>query len=149
LSATGNITGNNVSITTSLGVGTTPSGTAGEIRATNAVTAFYSDRRLKTEVARITNALDKVDMMIGVIYTQNKLAETYGYNNYDHQVGVYAQDVENAQPEAVKPAPFDIAPDGTSKSGQNYLTVQYEKLIPLLIEAVKELRVELNALKEK
>jgi hypothetical protein len=149
LSATGNITGNNVSITTSLGVGTTPSGTAGEIRATNAITAFYSDRRLKTEVARVTNALDKVDMMIGVIYTQNKLAETYGYNNYDHQVGVYAQDVENAQPEAVKPAPFDIAPDGTSKSGQNYLTVQYEKLIPLLIEAVKELRVELNALKEK
>lgn len=133
----------------SLGIGTAASGTAGEIRATNAITAFYSDRRLKTEIGRIENALDRIDQLTGVLYTQNALAESFGYNNYDVQVGLYAQDVQIVQPEAVKPAPFDIAEDGSSKSGENYLTVQYEKLVPLLVEAIKELRMEINQLKGK
>lgn len=131
----------------SLGVGTAASGTGGEIRATNYITAFYSDARLKTEISCIENALDKVDQLTGILYTQNKLAESFGYNNYDVQVGLRAQDVQLVQPEAVKPAPFDIAEDGSSKSGENYLTVQYEKLVPLLVEAIKELRVELKQLK--
>lgn len=131
----------------SLGVGTAASGTTGEIRATNYITAFYSDKRLKNEIGRIENALDKVDQLTGILYTQNELAESFGYNNYEVQVGLRAQDVQIAQPEAVKPAPFDIAEDGSSKSGENYLTVQYEKLVPLLVEAIKELRVELNTLK--
>lgn len=131
----------------SLGVGTAASGTQGEIRATNYITAFYSDKRLKTEIGRIENALDKIDQLTGILYTQNALAEQFGYNNYETQVGLRAQDVQIVQPEAVKPAPFDIAEDGSSKSGENYLTVQYEKLVPLLVEAIKELRVELNLLK--
>jgi len=133
--------------TTSLGIGTAASGTTGEIRATNAITAYYSDRRLKTEVSKIENALDKIDQLCGVIYTQNKLAEEFGYNNYEEQVGLYAQDVNTVQPQAVKPAPFDIAEDGSSKSGENYLTVQYEKLVPLLVEGIKELREEIRKLK--
>jgi hypothetical protein len=133
--------------TTSFGVGTAASGTAGEIRATNAITAFYSDKRLKTNFKAIENPLDKVDQLTGLMYTQNALAEQFGYNDYSQQVGVFAQDVQQVQPEAVKPAPFDIAEDGTSSSGENYLTVQYEKLIPLLIEAIKELRAEVNQLK--
>ena len=133
--------------TTSFGVGTAASGTAGEIRATNAITAFYSDKRLKTNFKAIEHPLDKVDQLTGLMYTQNALAEQFGYNDYSQQVGVFAQDVQQVQPEAVKPAPFDIAEDGTSSSGENYLTVQYEKLIPLLIEAIKELRAEVNQLK--
>ncbi len=131
----------------SLGIGTAASGTTGEIRATNAITAFYSDKRLKTNFKAIENPLDKVDQLTGLMYTQNALAEQFGYNDYSQQVGVFAQDVQQVQPEAVKPAPFDIAEDGTSISGENYLTVQYEKLIPLLIEAIKELRAEVNQLK--
>ena len=133
--------------TTSFGVGTAASGTAGEIRATNAITAFYSDKRLKTNFKTIEHPLDKVDQLTGLMYTQNALAEQFGYNDYSQQVGVFAQDVQQVQPEADKPAPFDIAEDGTSASGENYLTVQYEKLIPLLIEAIKELRAEVNQLK--
>lgn len=133
----------------SLGVGTAATGTAGQIVATNSITAFYSDRRLKTEISKIENALDKLDQLTGVLYTQNKLAEQFGYNNYELQVGLYAQDVKLVQPEAVKPAPFDTNPDGTSISGDNYLTVQYDKLVPLLVEAIKELRAEVNALKDK
>jgi hypothetical protein len=151
---TGNITAGNAAVTSklssgSLGVGTAAPTTAGQIIATNSITAFYSDRRLKTEISKIENALDKVDQLTGVLYTQNKLAEQYGYNNYEQQVGLYAQDVQLVQPEAVKPAPFDVTPTGTSISGQNYLTVQYDKLVPLLVEAIKELRAEVNALKGK
>lgn len=138
----------NATIGTSLAIGsTTPSNTAGELRATNAITAYYSDRRLKTEICKIENALDRIEMLTGVIYTQNELAEQFGYNNYDEQVGLYAQDVKRAQPQAVKPAPFDIAEDGSSKSGENYLTVQYDKLVPLLVEGIKELRKEIKKLK--
>ena len=130
-------------------MGTAAPATAGQIVATNSITAFYSDRRLKTEISKIENALDKLDQLTGVLYTQNKLAEQFGYNNYELQVGLYAQDVKLVQPEAVKPAPFDTNPDGTSISGDNYLTVQYDKLVPLLVEAIKELRAEVNALKDK
>jgi hypothetical protein len=133
----------------SIGVGTAASGTAGQIRATNTITAYYSDKRLKDEVSQIENALEKVNSLVGVIYTQNKLAEDFGYNNYEEQIGLYAQDVKAVQPQAVKPAPFDIDEDGNSKSGENYLTIQYERLVPLLVEAIKELSVQVEEIKKK
>ena len=148
ISATGNVTGNNATISTSLAVGaTTPTGTAGQIVATNSITAFYSDKRLKANIVPISNALDKVDRLSGVTYTQNKFAEQFGYNDYSQQVGVIAQQVQEVLPEVVKLAPFDMGPGGTSRSGENYLTVQYEKIVPLLVEAIKELRAEVKELK--
>ena len=151
-SATGAVTISSVSPSTnlqvnSLGVGTAGSTVAGEIRATGAITAMYSDSRLKTNIQPIQNALDKVDLLTGMTFTQNEFAETFGYKDYTRQVGVFAQDVQQVQPEAVKPAPFDIDENNESKTGENYLTVQYEKLVPLLIEAIKELRAEVKALK--
>lgn len=133
----------------SLGIGTAASGTAGELRATNQIVAFYSDERLKTKISTIENALDKIDQLSGFLYLENDLAKSLGFNNTDVQVALSAQAVKQVQPEAVKPAPFDIAEDGSSKSGENYLTVQYERLVPLIVEAIKELRVELNTLKGK
>ena len=82
-------------------------------------------------------------------YTQNKLAESFGYNNYEQQVGVIAQEIQEVLPEAVKFAPFDREmKDGkeVSKSGEEYLTVQYEKVVPLLIEAIKELQERVKRL---
>jgi hypothetical protein len=122
----------------SLGVGTSGSGTIGEIRATNEVTAYYSDRRLKENVQVIDNALVKVLSLNGITYTPNAIAESYGYDRTKKLVGVFADEIEAVLPEAVRPAPFDIDESGGSKSGENYKTVQYEKIVPLLIEAIKE-----------
>jgi hypothetical protein len=64
------------------------------------------------------------------------------------EIGFIAQEIQAVLPEAVKPAPFDYN-GGLSKSGENYLTVQYEKIVPLLIEAIKELKAEIDILKNK
>lgn len=135
----------------SLGIGTAASGTAGEIRATNQITSYYSDERLKESIELIPNALDKVMSLRGVTYQPNSIAEALGYKK-QNEVGVLAQDVEKILPEAVKPAPFDIMlfeNTEISRSGENYKTVQYEKLVPLLIEAIKELNKEVQQLKGK
>jgi hypothetical protein len=135
----------------SIGIGTAASATAGEIRATNNITAYYSDERLKTNIVNISNALEKVLQLNGVTFNANDLAATYGYTNQSQQVGVIAQQVELILPQIVVPAPFDIGRDldgnEFSISGENYKTVQYEKLVPLLIEAIKELTIEVNKLK--
>jgi hypothetical protein len=135
----------------SLGIGTASSGTPGEIRATNQITSYYSDERLKENIELISNALDKVMSLRGVTYQPNSIAESLGYKK-QNEVGVLAQDVERVLPEAVKPAPFDIMlfeNIEVSRSGENYKTVQYEKLVPLLIEAIKELNKEVQQLKGK
>ena len=133
-------------IVTSLGVGTAPSGTTGEIRATNNITAYYSDRRLKENIETIPGALEKVSRISGVTFTQNKFAENFGYHNYESQAGVIAQEIQEVLPQAVTLAPFDIDESGVSKSGENYLTVRYEKIVPLLIEAIKELKAKVQEL---
>jgi hypothetical protein len=133
----------------SIGVGTTASTTAGQIRATGDITAWYSDERLKENIQLIPNALDKVCSLRGVTFTPNALAESFGYPK-EHAVGVLAGDVQKVLPEAVKPAPFDIMlfeDTEISRSGENYKTVQYEKIVPLLIEAIKELNNQIKELK--
>jgi hypothetical protein len=150
ITSVGTLTGLTVSGSTqinSLGVGTAASGTAGEIRATNNITAYYSDQRLKKDIKQIKGALDILSYIRGVRYVQSELAESFGYHNYDQQVGVIAQEVQKVVPEAVKIAPFDAGEGNTSVSGENYLTVQYDRLVPVLIEAIKELKAEIEVLK--
>ena len=100
-----------------------------------------SDIRLKENITPIENALEKVNSLTGFTYTWNQEAQDAGLKGDEHdcvQVGVSAQDVQEVQPEAVKPSPVDR---------EKYLTVQYEKLVPLLIEAIKELKEEVEELK--
>lgn len=135
----------------SIGIGTAASGSAGEIRATSQIISYYSDERLKENIEIIQDALDKVMTLRGVTYNANELAESFGYHDKQKQVGVLAADVQKVLPEAVRPAPFDIIriDENTeiSRSGENYMTVQYEKLVPLLIEAIKELNTQIKELK--
>ena len=137
----------------SVGVGTAASATAGEIRATNAITAYYSDERLKTDITEISGALDKVMQLRGITFRANNIAESFGYSAEKEQVGVIAQDVEKVLPQIVVPAPFDIMQlqEGVeiSRSGENYKTVHYEKLVPLLIQAIKEQQIMIEELQKK
>jgi hypothetical protein len=112
----------------SFGVGTAASGVTGEIRATNEVTAFFSDDRLKTRLGKIEDALNKVKQLNGYYFVENDVAKSLGYTNDNRQVGVSAQEVQSVLPEVVTTAPIS----------DEYLTVRYDKMIPLLIEAVKE-----------
>jgi len=159
--ATGTLTLNNPTLTASstngqfksIGVGTAGSNTTGEIRATNAITSYYSDERLKTDITEISGALDKVMQLRGVTFRANNIAESYGYSSEKEQVGVIAQDVEKVLPQIVVPAPFDVTQlqEGIeiSRSGENYKTVHYEKLVPLLIQAIKEQQVMIEELQKK
>ena len=110
----------------------------GALNATGDVTAYYSDERLKTKLGSIENALDKLTQLSGFYYEANEVAQALGYEA-KREVGVSAQQVQKVMPEIVKPAPVNA----------EYLTVQYEKLIPLLIEAIKELKSEVDVLKGK
>lgn len=124
-----------------------------DICATNNITAYYSDKRLKTNIKKIEFALEKINKISGITFQSNEEAAKYGYTNKKTQVGVLAQEIEAVLPEVVVPAPFDIDKDENeneySKSGQNYKTVQYEKLVPLLIEAIKEMSNKIENLENQ
>lgn len=126
--------------TSSVTAGTTAA-PAGEIRATGNITAYFtSDRRLKTNIQPITEALDRVDRISGVTFnwTDEALAQRGGEDGYfvrRDDVGVIAQELESVLPQAVA-----ARQDGT-------LAVRYELVVPLLIQAIKELRAEVQALK--
>ena len=113
------------------------------------VTANTSDKRLKTNVRKIDNALEKVSQINGVYYNFTDEALELNHTlDKEEQVGLLAQEVQSVLPHIIKPAPFDIDREsGESISGENYLTIQYEKIVPLLLEAIKELKVEVDELK--
>ena len=110
----------------------------GTLYATGNVTAYYSDDRLKTRLGNIENALDKVSSLTGFYYEANEIAQALGYK-VRREIGVSAQDVQKILPEIVAPAPID----------NQYLTIDYERIVPLLIEAIKELNVKVKQLENK
>jgi len=112
--------------------------TTGVLTVDNDIIAFASDERLKENIQPLENALDKVLALNGFTYNFNEIGQSLGFDGLVRYVGVSAQQVQAVLPEAVKPAPVD----------SNYITVQYEKLVPLLIEAIKELKAEINELKK-
>ena len=125
----------------SFGVGTAASGTTGEIRATNNVTAFYSsDRKFKENIKPIEGALDKVMSIGGKTFdwTDAYITEHGGEDGYflqKNDFGVIAQDVQAVFPQAVR-----TRDDGS-------LAVDYEKLSALAFAAIIELKAEVDALK--
>lgn len=119
----------------------------GSVLATGDLYASYSDTRLKSVDGKITNALDKVEAIETFYYTHNALAKSLGYEGDERQVGVSAQSVEAVMPEVVHRAPVDDDGEGGSVTGEEYITVDYGRLVPLLIESIKELREEIKELK--
>ena len=117
----------------------------GGITATGNITAFASsDKRLKENIIPIENALDKIEKLDGVEFdwtdeyiqreSNGKGEDDYFFRKHD--VGLIAQQVESILPEVV----------ATRDDG--YLAIKYEKIVPLLVECIKELKKEINELKE-
>jgi hypothetical protein len=127
----------------SLGVGTAASGTTGEIRATNDVTAFYSsDVALKENIINIPDPLESLKKLNGVLFDWKKeyMDQRGGEDGYfvrKKDVGVIAQEVEKVLPEAVAERPDGIK------------AVKYDRLTCLLIEAVKKLSAQVEVLSKK
>jgi hypothetical protein len=134
-----------VAITNSLYVGAEqPSSLPdNEIRAEGDITAFYSsDIRLKENIKVIPNAIDKIKSIRGVEFdwTDEHLESRGGADGYfakKHDVGVIAQEVEKVLPEVV----------GERKDGT--LAVEYQKMVALLIEGMKEQQEQINLLKQE
>jgi hypothetical protein len=112
--------------------------TGDSIRAAGNIVAYFSDDRLKTKFGNITNAIDKVRKLNGFYYEANETAQKLGYKS-KREVGVSAQELQEVLPEVVTDAPV----------GHGYLTVDYERVVPLLIEAIKELSAEVEMLKAR
>lgn len=120
-----------------------------DIQCYGNVIAYYSDKRLKNIVGNIENPLDKIEKLNGVYYTQSEVAENLGYEkNEKKQVGLLAQEVQEVLPEIVSLAPIDMGENGTSRTGENYLSIDYSKVVPLLVECIKELKKEIEELKK-
>ena len=131
-------------ISGSLTVGTgIAQGTTGEIRATNNITAYYSsDERLKTNIVKIDNPLEKLAMIDGVLYDWNdtykkQYGQEDGYFIRKQNSGVIAQQVEKVFPNVV------------ADRQDGYKAVRYELLVPLLIEGIKEQQTQIKDLQDE
>jgi len=98
-----------------------------------------SDERLKKDIVKIDNALDKVSQLNG--YTFEYLADG------KKSAGVIAQEVEKVMPSAVSETTLPLKMGEDDKT--EYKTVQYDQLHGLMIEAIKELKAEIEELKAR
>jgi len=120
----GNISGSSVS-------------SSGDILADGDVVAYNSsDMRLKNNLQVIEGALDKIDGINGYEFDWNDKSPGWARQR-GHDVGVVAQEVQKIHPEIVE----------ERKNG--YLGVDYKRLVPLLIQSVKELKQEIDEIKQK
>ena len=108
-----------------------------DLRLLGDLVAFVSDDRVKTDKAPLDDALAKVCSLSGFTYNFNENGAELGFPTDRRHVGVSAQEVQKVLPEAVKTRDDD------------YFTVQYEKIVPLLIEAIKELSDKVSTLEDK
>lgn len=111
----------------------------GSLHVEGNITAYsttVSDARLKDNVETIENGLEKVCALRGVSYDWNA-----GSRKGQRDIGVIAQEVQQVVPEVVREVKDSLI------NGGDYLSVGYDQLVPVLIEAIKELKAEIDALK--
>jgi hypothetical protein len=98
------------------------------------VVSFYaSDQKLKDNITPISGCLNKIKMIDGVEFDWNSNQEVYS----GHDIGLVAQQVQ------------EIAPEIVAERKNGYLGVKYEKMIPILVEAIKEQQVKIELLEKK
>jgi hypothetical protein len=92
-----------------------------------------SDERLKDNISAINDPLDKVMSLDAVQFDWNSNQETHA----GHDIGLIAQQVES------------IAPEIVSERMDGYKGIKYEKMVPLLVGAIKEQQKRIDSLEEK
>ncbi len=118
--------------------------TGGNITAGSDIIAYYSDMRLKKNIVPIVDALDKIKTLSTFTYETNELGASFGLEEHVRNTGFSAQEVQKIMPEVVRLAPFDMGSLNEvtgvmeSKSGENYMTLLYDKMAPLIVAALKE-----------
>jgi hypothetical protein len=139
--------GNGIGLNTGNGTITMSGSYTGSFSATGNITAYSSDERLKNFHGKIENALEKVDKLNGYYYEWNDLAKNIDKDAFKNgmEVGVSAQEIEKVLPEIVTEAPIVAA----HNLDTDYKTVHYDKVVPLLIEAIKDLKTEVEELKSQ
>jgi hypothetical protein len=113
-----------------------PSVTPGSIYASNDIVAFStSDKRLKDNITPISNPIEKIQKIGGYEFDWIPTEDIHSYEGHD--IGVIAQEIEEVLPELVT----------TRDNG--YKAVKYEKIVALLIEAIKDQQKQIEELKFK
>jgi len=130
-----NVTARGATTTAALSTGALT--VTGSITASGEITAYFSDERLKQDIAPITGALDKVMAIGGYTYKANDLAHELGVSRYDNQIGLLAGEVEAVMPELV-----------TQSALAGYKTIRYDKVVSVLVEAIKEQQAMIEELRK-
>ena len=124
-----------------IGAGTDPSSiqlqVTGQIASTDNITAYYSsDISLKDNLRPIENALFKVNQNAGYEFDWNEKSHQIQQDK-GHDVGLVAQEVEKVLPEVIQ-----IREDGIK-------AIAYEKVVPLLVQSIKELTKRVEELEDE
>ena len=126
------------------------------VNATGDVVGYYSDERMKKDFVPVTGAIDKMWKVSPYYYVQNEVAERLGYeHNEARQIGFIAQQMERIFPEVVKDAAINHLASTNEEvrkmieEGGKIKTIKYERLVPVLWNAILELDEEVKKLKDE
>ena len=131
-------------------VGTGATGDVGyqTLSQLNTNLAGASDIRFKKNIKIIPNAIEKIKTINGYTFDWDSENEDYNYSEKEgRDAGIIAQEIQKVLPEIVQIATVDRDEEGKSTSGKNYLSVDYKKIIPLLIQGIKEQETSIQELK--
>jgi len=109
-----------------------------------AFSSTVSDKRLKENITTIDNALDKVMALRGVEYDWTATSR-----KGTHDIGLIAQEVEEVIPELITEHELCTGEFGGEGNEKTFKTVNYDKIVGVLIEAIKEQQVQIDKLKTK
>ncbi|MDC0308632.1 tail fiber domain-containing protein [bacterium] len=131
-----NLTGSRLRIGTNSSQWSSPTGS---IWVGGGITAGYSDERLKEQIEVIKDAVQKLKSITGIYFKVNELGKSLGLQDNGRKLGLIAQQIEEVAPELIAPAPIN----------KKYKTVKYDRVVALLLQAIKEQQAQINILRQK
>jgi hypothetical protein len=116
----------------------------GFLYVTGNVTAYWSDIRLKKDIVTLDNAIEIVKKLRGVSFGWNEIGKEVFNATDERETGFIAQEVQEHIPSAVRENKLAKAEDGS-----HYLTIDQDKIVPYLVEAIKEQQEMIETMKQE